>query len=184
MATRRMPASESDLMAVAVFCLEQARRALGIDWAEARTARTDFDAVERYTLHADHVDKSCRVLNKGWPSPFPEHGGARRAANDLVKRWRAAKDLRNALAHYEKALANPKHRLRGETNQYIIVCGIEVPHWDQLYIAPLPEGAPVMVRLLGKGYALHGVHEALMELERQFAEVLENPETSVLRDGT
>ena len=177
-----MPASESDLLAVAVFCLEQARRALGIDWAEARSAWTDFDAVERYTLHADHVDKSCRVLNKGWPSPFPEHGGARRAANEFVERWRAAADLRNAYAHYEEALADPEHGRRGETNEYILVCGIEVPHWESLYVAPLTTGAPIGVRLLGKGYGLHGVHEALTELERQFAKVLEDPETGKLRE--
>ena len=178
-----MLAPESDLMAVAVFCLEQARRALGIDWAEARSASTDFDAVERYTLHADHVAKSCRVLNKGWPSPFPERGGARRVAREFVERWRAAAELRNAYAHYEEALADPKHSRRGETNEYNVVCGIEVPHWDSLYVAPLTTGAPVGVHLLGKGYWFHGVHGALTELERQFARVLEDPETSVLRDG-
>ena len=174
--------SEGDMMAVAIFCLEQARRALAIGWAEARAAWTDFDEVERYTLHADHVDKSCRILNKNWPSPFPESGGARSAANVFVERWRAAAGLRNAYAHYEEALADPKHSLRGETNEYIVVRGIEISHWEPLYVAPRTTGAPVTVRLLGKGYGLDGVHEALTELERQFAKVLEDSRTGVLRE--
>ena len=96
-------------------------------------------------------------------------------------RWAKAADLRDAYSHYEEALVNPEHRLRGEPYEYIVVCGIEVSHWEPIYIAPMDTGAPVMVRLLGKGYSLQGVHGALTELERQFAKVLEDPETSELR---
>ena len=174
--------SEGDMMAVAVFCFEQARQALGIDWVEARDAWTDFDAVERYILHADHVSESCRILNKNWPSPFPESGGARHAANVFVRRWAEAANLRDAYAHYGEALANPKHRLRGETNEYIIVRGIEIPHSEPRYVAPLTTGAPVIVRVLGKGCGLHGVHEALTELEREFSAVLVDADTGRLRE--
>ncbi len=174
--------SEGDMMAVAVFCLEQTRGALAIDWAQTRDAWTDFDAVERYTLHADHVYKSCRILNSNWPSPFVEHGGARRSANAFVERWNEARDLGHAYAHYEDALIRSNHDLRGETNQYIIVRGVEVSDWEPMYVAPVDTGAPLSVRLLGRVYRLHGVHEALTELEREFAAVLVDADTGKLRE--
>ena len=80
-------------------------------------------------------------------------------------------DLRNAYAHYEEAMANPAHRLRGEPGGYLTVRGVSAPGWSRG-----PYWDRDSLWLLNKEYRLDGVHDALVELEREFSKVLTEPD--------
>ncbi|MXW23585.1 MAG: hypothetical protein F4Z96_02745 [Chloroflexi bacterium] len=171
--------SEGDYMAVAVYCLRRARQALAAV-ARAQEEDLDFRDVEHYIVDLQHIYESCCILNGNWPKVFSRP--ARRAATKFIEQWNTGDrdDLRHAYAHYEAALARPDHRLRGEPLAYATVRGVQYPMWDQLVISDWQKG-PESVRLLGKQYDLHGVHEALAGLARQLAKVLEDPEAGGLR---
>lgn len=171
--------SEGDMMAVAVYCLRRARGALEVI-ANAPETGLSFAQVEHYIIDLQHIYESCCILNGNWPKAFGSP--ARHAANDFIDQWNASdrENLRHAYAHYEAALAKPSHRLRGEPLGHGTVRGVEYPLWDQMFISDVEKG-PEDVRLLGKRYDLQGVHEALVELERRFADVLENKKTGGLR---
>ena len=77
-------------MAVAVFCLEQARQAMALAQDSSGEPNSwrgldEFDRVEFYVLKLDHVHESCRILNRNWPSVFASP--ARNAANSFVQLW-------------------------------------------------------------------------------------------------
>ena len=98
--------------------------------AETLPSWEDWDRAERYVLKLDHVNKACRILEqRGWPEPFPQ--SARNAAEAFVSVWQEkGKDLRDAYAHYEEALSDPNHRLRGEPAGYDTVQGVaDRPYW-------------------------------------------------------
>ena len=178
--------SEDDRMAVAVFCLEQARRALALVRGSPRSqdSETDlsgFEANEYYILKLQHVYRSCCILNRSWVPVFPS--SVRHAANAFIQRWNDSdgQNLRNALTHYEEALANPNHHLRGQAHSYGRVRGVLQPEWRRLHTGVATRRAEGLF-LLGKQYWLHGVHEALVELEREFSAVLIDPETGLLRE--
>ena len=80
------------------------------------------------------------------------------------------KDLRNAYAHYEEAMADPTHRLRGPPTGYLTVRGTAAPGWSRG-----PFWGLGGFWLLSKEYRLDGVHDALVELEREFSAVLTEP---------
>ena len=85
-------------------------------------------------------------------------------------------DLRDAYAHYAEALATPDHRLRGRPAGFEqTMRGVDLPVWSKGHMGT-PGEAPETVWLLGKDYWLHGVHEALIELEREFAALLTEPD--------
>ena len=172
--------SEGDYMAVAVYCLRRARGALALVSRDSEAGPSLFE-VEHYIIDLQHIYESCCILNGSWPKAFGR--SVRSAANDFIKEWDAhdGESLRHAYAHYETALAELDHELRGEPLSYGTVLGVEYPMWDQLVVSDWQKG-PERVRLLGKKYDLHGVHEALTELERQLAKVLEDPTTGGLRE--
>ena len=234
--------SEGDMMAVAVFCLEQARQAIALfeppDGPELSGKFSDFHSVEAYVLKLGHVYESCCALyrDRRWPAPFTR--SARRAATTFIHRWkgtdgderceacegnqyssgplrerqaechacregerrcrscgepmcnahahhRFGKDLRNVLAHYEEVLSDPRHRHRGEPlTDGRTVRGVQLPAWWTMHIGTPGQG-PDSVDLVGKSYQLDGVHEALVELEREFSAVLTEPDDPwSLREGT
>ena len=79
-------------MAVAVFCLQQARQAIRLGKVspqdlDPRFGIDEFDMAEYYVLKLDHVYKSCCQLNKGWPSAFSEDGPARQASDTFIRSW-------------------------------------------------------------------------------------------------
>ncbi len=222
--------SEHDQLGVAIFCLEQARKAIAL--VDGLTGVDDsFDQIEQYVLKLDHVHEACCRLNRSWPVAFPRQ--ARRAANVFIDKWngngarqlcsacaqnepaggltrrrleacveckrgkmscssclervcaeharyRNGKDLRNAYSHYEEALADPEHRLRGKPAGSITVLGVGLPRWMTAYVADQQQG-PDRLLLLGYDYRLDGVREALVDLEQELAKVLVDPETGALR---
>ena len=108
--------TDGDQMEVAIFCLEQMGQATTIGEHEVGD---EWERAEQYVLKLDHVSKACRILERrGWPEPFPQ--SARNAAEAFVSAWQKGKgkDLRDAYTHYEEALSDPKHRLRGEPVDY------------------------------------------------------------------
>ena len=171
--------SEGDYMAVAVFCLEQARRAMALMSGAPANPPVDtelggHEREEYYVLKLQHVFVACCILNGAWPSVFPS--SARSAANTFIRLWKAgdAKQLRDALTHYEEALATPEHRLRGNPHSYGRVRGVLYPGWMRFY--SLPTATPEVVAVLGKHYSLEGVREALIALEHEFSAVLTEPD--------
>lgn len=117
--------TDGDQMGVAIFCLEQMLQATAIGEqrvaVEPSPSLEDWDRAEQYVLKLDHVSKACRILKqRGWPEPFPQ--SARNAAKAFVSAWQEkGKDLRDAYAHYEEALSDPKHRLRGKPDRKSVV---------------------------------------------------------------
>ena len=93
--------------------------------------------------------------------------------------FKYGKDLRNALAHIEEALANPTHRLRGEPVGYWTILGIKTAGSAYMMGGTMwaRERGPIAVSLLGKTYRLRGVVDALAKLEREFSAVLIDPAT-------
>ena len=181
---------EGDYMAVAAYCLRQARKVIETveefspDDRDSQSDLDDGDG-ELYILRLQRVYKSCCILNRYWPSVFPR--SARNIANTFIQRWKASdgESLRDTYAHYEEALADPCHRLRGEPLVYGVVRGMDVPAWKYGYSGQVKLGdaarGPDEWQLLGKEYRLEGVYEALVELEREFLAVLVDPETGNLR---
>ena len=105
-------------MAVAVFCLKQARQAIALvrdssGEPDSWHGLDDFDRVEFYVLKLDHVYESCCQLNKSWPSAFA--ATARSAANSFVQLWNgtAAEQLCEACASHEFS-DGPTRRLQAE----------------------------------------------------------------------
>ena len=84
---------------------------------------------------------------------------------------RFGKDLRDAYAHYEEAMADPSHRRRGAPSGYKTVRGIQAPGWSRG-----PYWDRDSLWLLNKEYRLDGVHDALVELEVEFSAVLTQPD--------
>ena len=171
--------SEGDYMAVAVFCLEQARRAMALMSGSppnppVETELGGHEREEYYVLKLQHVFVSCCILNGGWPDVFPR--SARSTANTFIEQWKAGdvEKLRDALTHYEDALADPEHRLRGNPHSYGRVRGMLYPGWMRFY--SLPPATPDVVAVFGKHYSLDGVSEALVALEREFSAVLTEPD--------
>jgi hypothetical protein len=59
---------EAEQVAVAVFCLEEARAAHRIAASEI----TDpFEQFESFVRTAHHVYSSCRIIILSWPDAFP-----------------------------------------------------------------------------------------------------------------
>ncbi len=229
--------SEGDLMAVAIFCLEQARQAKALvressDEPDYWHGLDEFDRFEYYVLKLDHVYEACCQLNRIWPSAFTRP--ARNAANSFIQLWNGVAaeqlckacasneshdgptrqsqalcqtckdakqrcrsclravcddhsrhqfgtDLRDAYAHYEEALATPGHERRGQPAAWErTVRGVDVPSWGNTYQWTPGEG-PDGWRLIGKEYRLDGAYDALVELERELADVLVDPATGKLR---
>ena len=179
-------------MAVAVFCLQQAGQAIAVVAAPEGASLDDpesmpeFDQIESYILHLQHVYKPCCILNGNWPSVFPR--AARSTANTFIQRWKvsAGEDLRAAFTHFEEALADPDHRLRGDPRSNLRVRGIDIPFFGAEYHRvgtpqDVLEKGPDRVQLIGKDYRLERVYEALVELEREFSAVLRHREAGVLR---
>ena len=222
--------AEGDYMAVALFCLVQARQAIALaewsaDLGDAWHGLNEFDRVEFHVLKLDHVYESCCQLDGEGPSGFT--CPARHAAKAFIRRWkgpngeelceacanieghggrmrelqslcavcregerlcrscqkrmctaharhRFGKDLRNALAHYEEVLADRSHRHRGEPDRYMTIRGLDTPSWIRGQVWDLRKG-PRGLSLMGKAYQLRGVHEALVQLEREFSAVLLEP---------
>ena len=131
--------SEGDLLAVAIFCLQQAGQAIAVVAAPEGASLDDpesmpeFDQIESYVLHLQHVYKSCCILNGNWPSVFPR--AARSTANTFIQKWKvsAGEDLRAAFTHFEEALADPDHRLRGDPRSNLRVRGIDIPFFGAEY---------------------------------------------------
>lgn len=160
--------TEGDQMRVAIFCLEQMRQVAAIIKQPINDPGEHWEMTERYILKIDHVSKACRILEqRGWPAPFPS--SAHTAAEAFVRTWQqSGKDLRDAYAHYEEALADPEHRLRGEPIGYGTMCGVEgTPGWSAMSVGSPGRGLD-SVELLGKEYNLLGVHEAFMVLKQEF----------------
>ena len=179
-------------MAVAVFCLQQAGQAIAVLAAPEGASLDDpesmpeFDQIESYVLHLQHVYKSCCILNGKWPSVFPR--AARSTASTFIQRWKASagEDLRAAFTHFEEALGDPDHRLRGDPRSNFRVRGIDIPFFGAEYHRvgtpqDVLEKGLDRVQLIGKDYRLEGVYEALVELEREFSAVLRHREAGVLR---
>ena len=165
--------TDGDQMEVAIFCLEQMWQATAIGEQQQETADWEYwDRAERYVLKLDHVSKACHVLEqRGWPEPFPQP--AREAAKAFVNVWQEkGKDLRDAYAHYEEALSEPNHRLRGEPAGYDTVQGVaDRPYWSTGNSWKVGQG-PDSIDLLGKEYDLHGVRETLVTLRQEFEKVI------------
>ena len=173
--------TDGDQMGVAIFCLEQMWQATAIGEQEGAAETLPswedgewWERAERYVLKLDHVNKACRILEqRGWPEPFPQ--SARNAAKAFVGVWqeKKGKDLRDAYAHYEEALSDPNHRLRGEPAGYDTVQGVAGrPYWWTGNSWKVGQG-PDSIDLLGKEYDLRGVHETLVTLRQEFGKVLD-----------
>ena len=126
-------------MAVAVFCLQQAGQAIAVVAPPEGASLDDpesmpeFDQIESHVLHLQHVYKSCCILNGNWPSVFPR--AARSTANTFIRRWKASAggDLRAAFTHFEEALADPDHRLRGDPRSTLRMRGTDIPFFGAEY---------------------------------------------------
>lgn len=169
--------TDGDQMGVAIFCLEQMWQATAIGEQQGAAGTPpsweDWDRAERYVLKLDHVSKACCILERrGWPEPFPQ--SARDAAKAFVNVWQEkGKDLRDAYAHYEEALSDQNHRLRGEPAGYGIVQGVaDRPYWSTGNSWRVGQG-PDSIDLLGKEYDLRGVHETLVTLRQEFGKVFD-----------
>ena len=152
----------------------------------ARDAANTF--VDRWTGSGpDQVQlcKACRYINdEVWAEMWDQQAACAQCKRGLQRCLscddsvcgehayyeRFGRDLRNAYAHYEEAMADPNHRLRGEPIGYKTVRGIQATGWRRGQMWDR-EGW----WLLGREYRLDGVSDALTDLESEFSAVLTEP---------